>query len=142
VASSEEVKAIVRATVGEAVDAVLVETQRLVRQLERRVEELERRPPPAPASAPSAPTIVQAPAPAWVQAQAYPPAAASQPRVVQPPAPALDLRAIERSVHVEVEPALDGGRRRRRLLAVVVVFFLAVFGSLFALLAQSYAPHP
>jgi hypothetical protein len=136
VETSEQLRALVQTTVAEAIDAVVAETQRLVRQLERRIEDLERRPAPT-----STPTLVQeAPAATW--AQAFAPPVASQPRIAEAQAPVLDLRAIERSVHVEVDPALDGRRRRRRLVGVVIFFFVVVFGGLFSMLAQSYTPHP
>jgi len=133
VESSEQVQALVRTTVAEAVEAAVAETQRLVRQLERRIEELERRP------AASAPTIVQAAPPAtWAQAYA-PAAAAPWARVAERPAPVIDPHAID--IHVEVDPVLDGGRRRRRLFLTITLFFIIGFGSLVALLAQSYSPH-
>jgi hypothetical protein len=135
VGSSDQVQAIVRTAVAEAVGAVLGETQRLIRQLEQRIEELERRPAGTTANAHGTP-----PAASSNWAQAYGPSAVAQVRV-EAPAPVLDLAAIERSVHVDVDPALDGGRRRRRLFVVVTFFFIVVFGGLFAMLAQSYTPH-
>jgi hypothetical protein len=118
------------------VGAVLAETQRLIRQLERRVEELERRP------IASAGVQVPQAAPSAASGYVHSAASVSETRVAQPAvAPALSLAAIERSVHVVVDPAIDGARRRRRLAVIVTLFFLLVFGGLFAMLAQSYAPH-
>jgi hypothetical protein len=61
--------------------------------------------------------------------------------VAEASAPVLDLAAIERTVQVDLDPALDGGRRRRRLFVAVTFFFIVLFGGLFAMLAQSYTPH-
>jgi hypothetical protein len=129
------VQAIVRTAVAEAVGAVLAETQRLIRQLERRIEELERRP-ATTTTGQGAPTAASS---TW--AQAYAPSVAAQARMAEAPAPVLDLATIERTVQVDLDPALDGGRRRRRLFVVVTFFFIVLFGGLFAMLAQSYTPH-
>jgi hypothetical protein len=139
--SREEVQQIVRAAVAEGVLAAMGEAQRLVRMLERRVEELEKRP---VAVAPAPPVAAQA-APSYAQpvarAAAFAPVSAIPVMHAEPRGETLDIARIEREVRVEVDSALDGGKRKRRLVAVVVLFILLVFGGLFAMLAQSYAPH-
>jgi hypothetical protein len=142
----EDAEIRVRATVAEAV-APLNQT---IRELLRRVEELERRPVPQPAAAVSvvASPAVATPADAYRQPQPSYPAAISVPAA--PPsapaviarAPTLDVAAIERDVHIDVDFALDGRRRRRRLAITFVLFLVVVFGGLFAALANSYTPHP
>jgi hypothetical protein len=132
--SSEKVQALVRTAVAEAVGAVLTETKELIRQLERRIDQLEQRPVASTAIVQASPSAASSP---WAQSQTS--SVASYVPVAR--APVLDIGAIERSVHVEVDPALDGQRRRRRLFVVVTLFFLVVFGGLFTLLAQSYTPH-
>ena len=59
-----------------------------------------------------------------------------------PPAPLLDVKAIERDVQLDFKNPFDGARRRRRMAVFLVIALLAIFGGLFALLAESYAPHP
>jgi hypothetical protein len=142
----EDAEIRVRATVAEAV-APLNQT---IRELLRRIEDLERRPVPQPAAAVSvaaAPPAVAMTAEAYRQPQPSYPAAISVPAA--PPsapaviarAPALDIAAIERDVHIDVDFALDGRRRRRRLAITFVLFLVVVFGGLFAALANSYTPH-
>jgi hypothetical protein len=58
-----------------------------------------------------------------------------------PPAPLLDVAAIERDIPLDFNNPFDGARRRRRMAWFVVVALLAIFGGLFALLADSYTPH-
>jgi hypothetical protein len=137
VQSREEIQAMIRASVDGAVAAVLGETQRLVRALEHRIDDLERRPVAAPV----------APAPPMVAAMAHQPVrvqAAAQMSAIPVslgPAPVLDVRAIELDTSIQVDAALDGSRRKRNLVIVIVLLILAVFGGLFAMLAQSYAHH-
>jgi hypothetical protein len=59
-----------------------------------------------------------------------------------PPAPLLDVAAIERDVPLDVNNPFNGARRRRRMAVFVAVVLLAIFGGLFALVAESYTPHP
>lgn len=141
VESSDEVQALVRTAIAEAVGAVLAETGRLIRKLEQRVEQLEqldRRPAASTAVVHAAPPAGSS---AWAQSS-YATSTTVQRAVVEAQAPLLDIGTIERSVQVDVDPALDGKRRRRRLVVFVTLFFLVVFGGLFALLANSYTPHP
>jgi len=119
----------------------------VTQRLERRIQELEQQLAAAPAAAPGGgPTSVfqglpTAASAAWGQASA--PATAAVPaQVIEARPPSLSLAEIERSVHVDIDPALDGRRRRRRNVVVATLFFLLVFGGLFGMLAQSYAPHP
>jgi hypothetical protein len=61
--------------------------------------------------------------------------------VVPPQAPLLDVATINREIPIDVDiSAFDGRRRRRRMRVLLVLAILIVFGSLFAMLAQSYAP--
>jgi hypothetical protein len=150
--SREDVEAMVRKGVADGVAAVLGETQRLLHALERRIDDLERRPMAAPV-APAPPMVTQAAAArgaAPVARPVYSPASgASAIPVTQgslipsmPHAPLLDVNAIERDTNIEMDSALDGRKRKRNLAIVTVVIILAVFGGLFAMLAQSYVPHP
>jgi hypothetical protein len=145
--SREEVQTLIRAAVAEGVASVLGETQRLMRHLERRIEELERRPvtvaAAAPAPAPLVPMVGAGTAVLTHQAQVpqYASPAAAVVVSVSPRPPLLDIATIERSVHVDLDSGLDGRHRKRRNVLLVTFFFLAVFGVLFALLAQSYSPH-
>ncbi len=144
VLSREEIQSMVKAAVAGGVVDAISEAQRLVRGLERRIEELEKR----PVAVAPAPPVAVAPAQAQytqpaARTQALAPAQASLIPVLhaQPQGATLDVKQIERDVHVEIDTALDGGRRKRRLVILVVLFVLIVFGGLFAMLAQSYAPH-
>jgi hypothetical protein len=136
--SREEIQAMIRASVDSAVAAVLSETQRLVFGLERRIDELERR--PAPAAVAPAPPIAQLAQHAMQPVVRAPPIAmvSAIPMSVSQ-APVLDVKAIERDVHIEIDSALDGRKRKRRLVIMVVVFILLVFGGMFGMLAQSYS---
>ena len=58
-----------------------------------------------------------------------------------PPAPLLDVAAIERDIPLDFNNPFNGARRRRRMALFVFVALLAIFGGLFALLADSYTPH-
>jgi hypothetical protein len=144
--SREEVHAMIRATVAEGVASVLGETQRLIGQLERRIDELERRPVTAvatavaPATAAALGSGAGAHATPRVQVPHYVPAAAPVVVSAAPRQPVFDVAAIERSVHIDIDSAFDGGRRKRRILLLVTFFFLALFAALFTLLAQSYSP--
>jgi hypothetical protein len=51
------------------------------------------------------------------------------------------VKAIEGDKSIDVDSALDGSKRKRNLGIIVTILILAVFGGLFAMLAQSYA-HP
>jgi hypothetical protein len=148
--TASDVRLIVRTLVEEA----LLPLQRALVEAQQRITELERRPPPA------APTVVVAatPAPSPIVAPAYASAIAAPAAAVAvavaparslapqfstvPPAPLLDVKAIERDVQLDFKNPFDGARRRRRMAAFLVVALLAIFGGLFALLAESYAPHP
>jgi hypothetical protein len=136
VLSREDVEAMIRKGVTDGVAAVLGETQRLLHALERRIDDLERR--PVAAVAPPPPVVAQGGLPV-ARALAHAPASAIP--VSYAPAPILDVKAIEGDTSIVVDSALDGSRRKRNLVILVVVFILAVFGGLFALLADSYAPH-
>ncbi len=113
--------------------------------------------PARPVGAPLAPAVVSPPAPVVAAAQAAPtpyasamaapgahaPVVAAAPRslVVAPP-PLLDVAAIERDRSIDVDiSAFDGGRRKRRMKILFFLAVLVVFGGMFALLADSYAPH-
>jgi hypothetical protein len=165
--SRDQMQAFVRAAVSEGVASVLDETQRLFRQLENRLEELERRPAMvvSHAAAPAAtyegqPVVVppaRAPMPAYAAVVAPPVLAAPvvAPHVGVAPAvpaqvvasfsprpPAFNIPTSDRSMFIDIDSALDGRRRNRRILVSVVVTFVVVFGALFWMLADSYAPHP
>ena len=137
----------IRAAVAEAVAPL----NQIIRELQRRIEELERRPAPhatgafnvvPSATAPSAAEPYRQPQASYPGAIAVPVAAPSAPAVVaRAPALTYDLAAIDRSVSVEMDGALDGRRRRRGLAIKFVLFLVIVFGSLFAALAYSYSPH-
>jgi hypothetical protein len=60
-----------------------------------------------------------------------------------PPAPVLIRQALASDVPLNAADfrAFDGGRRRRRMIVLFSLFLLVVFGGLFAMLADSYAPH-
>ncbi len=146
--SREDVDAMIRKGVQDGVAAVLGEAQRLlgetqrhVHALERRIDDLERRPVPVGAAVAPAPPIVAAMAAHAARAPAaYAPVSAIP--VSYGPAPVLDVRAIELDKSISVDSALDGSRRKRNLVIVITILILAVFGGLFAMLAQSYSPHP
>jgi hypothetical protein len=128
----EDVRALVRALVDEAVAPLL----RITIQLEHRIQRLEERPLPAPVY------VAQPAAPAAAyggQLQSHAAAISSPPQVV-PPAPILNVAAIERDVHIHVDGGLDGSKRRFRLVLTLVLLLVVAFGGLFAALAQSYAP--
>jgi hypothetical protein len=133
--------------------------------LQMRLAELERRPraPSAPAfvpspspaaqmpavapvapAAPAAPPVhAHAPPAAYASAMAAPTPGPAAPRsllVAQPPL--LDVKAIERDVSLDIDVSgFDGGKRKRRMMVLFFVAVLALFGGLFALLADSYTPH-
>jgi hypothetical protein len=145
----------VRLIVRTLVDDALLPLQRALVEAQQRIAELERRPPPAapataaltvmvsatPAPPPAAPLqMVAAPRP-------YTGAISIPPRIPpthysMPPAPLLDVAAIERDIPLGIDVPFNGARRRRRLTIFVVLALLAIFGGLFALLANSYTPHP
>jgi hypothetical protein len=96
---------------------------------------------PAPAAVAAAPyaSAIAAPAAAPAAAPRAPVAAYS----LTPPAPLLDVEAIERDIPIDFDiRAFDGTRRRRRNVILFVVFLLVFFGGMFALLVDSYTPHP
>jgi hypothetical protein len=140
----EELRLRIRA----AVDEALAPVQQTVRELLRRIEELERRP-----AQPAAPVVTMLPAHAMAppsepyrrQQPSYPAAiavsVAPSPQAVSAQGAVLNLAAIERDVHVQMDGGLDGRRRRRRLVWTLVLFVLVVFGGLGAALASSYTPH-
>jgi hypothetical protein len=133
-APQEDPRPLIRAAIGEAMTPV----HQALRDLVRRVEELEKR--PAAAAAPA----VHAAAPArdaYRQSMpSYPPPVAAH-GALAPQGRTLDIAAINRDVHVDVDGAIDGKRRRRRLAVTVVLVVLVVFGGLFGALAYSYTPH-
>lgn len=148
-------KVVIRSLLDEALAPLqfqLIEAQRRIVELERRAAA----PPPAatvvlaatPAPAPvaAAPVARAAPAPV-AQPAPYASAIAAPARsiVAHPvslaPAPLLDVEAINREIPIDIDMApFDGRRRRRRMLTLFVLALLLVFGGLFAMLAQSYAP--
>jgi hypothetical protein len=70
----------------------------------------------------------------------YPPPVTTHSAVL-PQAATLDIAAINRDVHIDMDGALDGSKRRRRLALTFVLLLLVVFGGLFGALAHSYTPH-
>jgi hypothetical protein len=136
----EELRLRIRA----AVDEALAPVQQTVRELLRRIEELERRP-----AQPAAPVVTMLPSHAMApssepyrrQQPSYPAAIAVSVAPSPQAGPVLNLAAIERDVHVQMDGGLDGRRRRRRLVWTFVLFVLVVFGGLGAALASSYTPH-
>jgi hypothetical protein len=137
--NAADVRLIVRTIVEDA----LLPLQRALVEAQQRIADLERRP------APTAPTVIlsAAPAPAAVAPSAYTSAMAAPVRMspaqysTMPPAPLLDVAAIERDIPLDFNNPFDGARRRRRMAWFVVLALLAIFGGLFALLADSYTPH-
>jgi hypothetical protein len=144
--NASDVRLIVRTIVEDA----LLPLQRALVEAQQRIAELERRP------APAAPTVILSPtpAPAATAPAAYTSAMAAPARTAPvqhstvplqystaPPAPLLDVAAIERDIPLDFNNPFDGARRRRRMAWFVVVALLAIFGGLFALLADSYTPH-
>jgi hypothetical protein len=155
-ATAEDLRAIVRAAMGES----LVPVQQAFRDINRRIEELERRPAvTAPALIAAAPVAAAATAsPNAVAAPYRPPQAthpggsmapipvtlgslAPGPASLTPRAPILDVAAIERDASVTIDGAIDGRKRKVRLAITFVLLLLVVFGGLFAALAYSYQPH-
>jgi hypothetical protein len=143
--TAADVRLIVRTLMEEA----LLPLQRAIVESQQRIAEIERRP------ASAVPTVVVASAAQPQQPQQtqplhqapYASAIAAPVRSVvasyadiAPPAPLLDVRAIERDVPLDFDNPFDG-RRKRKVVVLMVVALLAVFGGLFALLAQSYASH-
>jgi BMFP domain-containing protein YqiC len=149
----EDVESLIRKAVADAVVTVLGETRIIVGVLERRIAELERRPAAAaaaaaPAATYAAPTPVAAQAPVVHVAPAPPLMARTQPLapvsaipITYSRPPMLDVKAIERDTSIDVDLALDGSKRKRNIAIIVTILILALFGGLFAMLAQSYAPH-
>ncbi len=137
--NASDVRLIVRTVVEEA----LLPLQRALVEAQQRIADLERRPPPA------TPTVVLSatPAPAVAMTSAYTSAMAAPARAAAPqystapPAPLLDVAAIERDIPLDFNNPFDGARRRRRMAWFVALALLAIFGGLFALLADSYTPH-
>ena len=137
--NASDVRLIVRTVLEDA----LLPLQRALVEAQQRIADLERRP------ATAAPTVVLSatPAPAAAGPTAYTSAMAAPARAAMaqystaPPAPLLDVAAIERDIPLDFINPFDGGRRRRRMAWFVVVALLAIFGGLFALLADSYTPH-
>jgi hypothetical protein len=134
----------VRLIVSTVVEEAILPLQRALFESQQRIAELERRP------VPTTPTVLPEATrgPAAAAQVPYGSAVASPVRTVvaaspaaAPYAPLLDVKAIERDVPNDFDNPFDGRRRRRRLGAFLVVALLAVFGGLFALLAQSYTPH-
>jgi|CZKU01.1.fsa_nt_gi hypothetical protein len=127
----EDARPLIRA----AIDEAMVPVHQALRDLVRRVDELEKRPA----------TVVTQAAPVVREAYrhsmpSYPPPITTHAAVL-PQAPTLDIAAINRDVHIDMDGALDGSKRRRRLALTFVLVLLIVFGGLFGALAHSYAPH-
>jgi hypothetical protein len=134
VAPAEDPRPIIRA----AIDEAMVPVHQALRDLVRRVEELEKRPAVVAAPAPAAGPIVRD---AYRQSMpSYPPPVTTHSAVL-PQAATLDIAAINRDVHIDMDGALDGSKRRRRLALTFVLLLLVVFGGLFGALAHSYTPH-
>jgi hypothetical protein len=134
VAPAEDPRPIVRA----AIDAAMVPVHQALRDLVRRVEELEKRPAVAAPPAAGAGPIVRE---TYRQSMpSYPPPVTTHAAVL-PQGATLDLAAINRDVHIDMDGALDGSKRRRRLALTFVLLLLVVFGGLFGALAHSYTPH-
>jgi hypothetical protein len=138
VVSPTDLRLIVREMIDQAVAPLLL-----------RIAELERRPrapsspgyvtgqPVAMAAAPYTATLASPGA----QPVGAAPVAARPVLVAQ--APLLDVAAIERDVPMDMDMrAFDGGRRKRRNVMLFVFGVLVLFGGLFAMLAESYTPHP
>ncbi len=137
--TASDVRLIVRTIVEDA----LLPLQRAIVESQQRIAELERRP------ASASPTVVLSatPSPGTAAPSAYTSAMAAPVRVTgpaqysMPPAPLLDVAAIERDIPLDFNNPFNGARRRRRMAIFVFVALLAIFGGLFALLADSYTPH-
>jgi hypothetical protein len=132
----------VRLIVRTIVEDALLPLQRALVEAQQRIADLERR----PATAAATVVLSATPSPAGVAPAMYTSAmAASVPAAIakysMPPAPLLDVAAIERDVPLDFNNPFNGARRRRRMAVFVVVALLAIFGGLFALLADSYTPH-
>jgi hypothetical protein len=142
-ASSGITAADVRLIVRTIVEDALLPLQRALVESQQRIADLERR----PASAAATVVLSATPSPAANAPATYTSAmAASVPAAIakysMPPAPLLDVAAIERDVPLDVNNPFNGARRRRRMAVFVAVVLLAIFGGLFALVAESYTPHP
>ena len=140
--TASDVRLIVRTIVEDA----LLPLQRALVEAQQRIAELERRPaavPPPPHPRRSSPPTPGAPpvAPAHAYTSAIAAPARAAPVYSQPPAPLLDVAAIERDIPLDFTTPFDGQRRRRRMAIFVVFALIAIFGGLFALLADSYTPH-
>jgi hypothetical protein len=137
--NASDVRLIVRTVMEDA----LFPLQRALVEAQQRIADLERRP------ASAAPTVVLSamPAPvaagptAYTSAMAAPARAAMPQYSTAPPTPLLDVAAIERDIPLDFNNPFDGARRRRRMAWFTVIALLAIFGGLFALLADSYTPH-
>ncbi len=148
-ATAEDLRAIVRAAMGES----LVPVQQAFRDINRRIEDLERRPAvTAPAVIAAAPVAATAAAPYRPPQATHPGGSlapipvtlgllAPGPVSLTPRAPILDVAAIERDASVTIDGAIDGRKRKVRLAITFVLLLLVVFGGLFAALAYSYQPH-
>jgi hypothetical protein len=136
--TASDVRLIVRTIVEDA----LLPLQRALVESQQRIADLERRP------ASASPTVVLSATPSPAAApSAYTSAMAAPVRVTgpaqysMPPAPLLDVAAIERDIPLDFNNPFNGARRRRRMAVFVFVALLAIFGGLFALVADSYTPH-
>jgi hypothetical protein len=135
--TAADVRLIVRTIVEEA----LLPLQRAIVDSQHRIAELDRR-----SVAATQKLLVEAtPGPSAVahasHAVAAPVRTVAFPIAMVPQAPLLDLKAIERDIPIDFDNPFDGRRRRRRMGALLIVALLAIFGGLFALLAESYTPH-
>ena len=138
----------VRLIVRTLLDDALLPLQRALVEAQQRIADLERRPAAVAHAHAPAPTVIVAPTPAppLAAVPAYTSAMAAPVRSIapvysQPPAPLLDVAAIERDIPLDFNNPFDGRRRRRRMAIFVVFALIAIFGGLFALLADSYTPH-
>ena len=121
-------------------EEALLPLQRAIVESQQRIAELERRPASATSTVHVEATGSHAAVP-YASAMAAPARVTTAPLVMTPQAPLLDVRAIDRDIRIDFDNPFDGRRRRRRMGALMVVVLLALFGGLFALLAQSYTPH-
>ncbi|MGH7296374.1 MAG: hypothetical protein ACRELB_15650, partial [Polyangiaceae bacterium] len=141
----------VRLVVRTLLEDALGPVQLALREAQGRIAGLERLAATAQARPQAAATVVlaQTPTPAPVAATPYTSAIAAPARSLaphpseMPPAPLLDVAAIERDIPLDLDMrGMSGQRRRRRNIVLFVLGLLIVFGGLFALLADSYRPHP
>jgi hypothetical protein len=155
--TAADVRLIVRSLLEDAIGPVqlaLKDAQARLGALERLAVAAQSRAPAPPAVATHVATVVlaQTPAPPHAAATPYASAIAAPVRhapnhpvamSTMPPAPLLDVAAINRDIPLDFDMrGMSGPRRRRRNIVLFMVALIVVFGGLFALLADSYRPHP